>query len=215
MLVYSRAKGEHVYHREQCIYAGRIREEYRGVFRTIEEAENAGYHGCLYCSTLGKLFRKDYRKVQDFCRRMQMTCAFQDGRIAIETPIDRWLLVYDPRKNKVRTFHENYFRKKGKGPVEGYHDQHWFFTSVFDTLLSIYDHTQAILVDKRKGPGFMKSKIHAAAGQAAHLPMGRKKRAKKRRKAREEKRKHQIGHVLDLIDYLEDAGHTDFKKIKI
>lgn len=202
MLVYSSAKGNHVYHREQCIYARRIKEEHRGHFETAEEAEEAGYHGCIYCSTLGKLYRKEYKKVQDFCREVHFTCTFQDGMIAIETPIDRWLLVYIPLTNKVRTYHENHSPKKVESPIPGYHNQHWYFTSVYDTVLSIYDHTHAYLVGKVQGPGFVKSKIYAAKGPAIPIPISRRKKGKMKREAKKEKRKHQIGHVLDLIEYL-------------
>ena len=203
MFVYSTAKGQKTYHTEQCAYAGRIKDEHRGYFQTALEAEAKGYHACIRCSKTGKAFTQQIGKIRHFCRMTGFPCRFRKGKIFVETPVDRWLLFYSEEKKRFITYHQSNTRHSEEGSLKEYHNQKWAFHSVYDTLLSIYDHTNAYLEKKANVPGVVKAKIYYAR-KPIPSPVSRRKRDKRARKMKEKRKRYEIGRVLDLIDNLGD-----------
>lgn len=121
----------------------------------------------------------------------------------METPVDRWLLFYSEQKKRFVTYHQSHPRHFEESSIKGYHNQKWTFHSVYDTLLSIYDHTNAYLDKKANVPGYVKAKIYSTR-KPIPSPVSRRKRDKRARKKKEERKRHEIGRVLDLIENLED-----------
>lgn len=204
MFVYSTAKGQKTYHTEQCGYAERIKVENRGYFQTAIKAESKGYHACIRCSKTGKAFTRHIGKIRHFCRMTGFTCQFRNGKIFVETPVDRWLLFYSEQQKRFVTYHQSNTRYFDDRSIKGYHNQKWTFHSVYDTLLSIYDHTNAYLDKKANVPWFVKAKIYCARNPIPS-PVSRRKRDKRARKKKEERKRYEIGRVLDLIDSLGDT----------
>lgn len=203
MFVYSTVKGKKTYHKEQCAYAKRITNEHLGYFQTAVEAESKGYHACIRCSKMGKHFMRHIWKIRHFCKKTGFTCQFRQGNIFVETPVDRWLLFYSEEKKRFVTYHKNNTRDS---TIEGYHNQKWVFRSVYDTLLSIYDHTNAYLDKKTHVPWFVKAKIYDSRNPIPS-PVSRRKRDKRARKKKEARKRYEIGRVLDLIENLGDKRH--------
>lgn len=201
MFIYSTAKRQRIYHTENCTYARQIHEEHRKYVATAAEAEALGYHACIRCSRTGKAYRREIGKIRKFCRDTGFTCCFRRGCIFIKTPVDSWLLFYSEYKRKFLVFHQNLTHRGEGGPIKGYHRQKWAYSSVYDMLLSIYDHTYAYLEKRTGTPQGLKVKLYRS-GKCVPPSVSRKHRDKRKRKEKMEKQKHAVGHVLDLIDYL-------------
>lgn len=208
MLIYSKGKGRRIYHTEQCPYSRRIRKENIGMFQTAEEAAKKGYYGCAYCSKAGKAFRMVRAKVEKFCQETGYTCGFRKGRIFVKTPVDRWLIFCFGEKGKFQIYHENHGKHDEVSKIKGYHRQKWHFISIYDTLLSIYDHTSAYL-KKANIPGHVKGRIYAAGGKPGTM-MSRRTKGKKKRKEKSRQKRRDIKCVLDLIDQIAENGKDEF-----
>lgn len=197
MLVYSVGKGQRIYHTEQCPYANRIKPENRGMFQTASEAEEQGYYACSYCSKTGKAFRRSRAEIEKFCEETGYICDLRKGRIFVKTPVDSWLIFCSAENGKFQTYHENRW-KHGDGFRKTYHRQKWRFISIYDTLLSIFDHTSAYL-KKPDIPGQIKRKIYKVGGKPGTM-MSRRKKGKLKRKHKAWKKRYNVKCVLDLID---------------
>ena len=168
MFIYSKFSNSKTYHIEQCSYGKRIKKENAGYFYSEIEALDNNYHLCLFCSNLGKRYRKEQDAINAFCKKMKFICRWENGHIYIKTPIESWLIVYFPPLKKNVIYHKNHSLVKTSSAttdpyekIPGYHRQKWIFRSILDTLQSIYDHQQ-IYLDRPDLPSGVKYHINSA-----------------------------------------------------
>lgn len=177
-----------IVHYQQCRYVGKAFPPAWEEFSTLQEAKNAGYRLCSVCTPVRKELQENKDTIEAFCQKNGISLRIKDGNLHITTSREKWLAVPAP-KHHYTLWHKNTYRDRNK-----YHVQKTNPGSVIQILHYVTKHE-----DYRYRNPLPKEK------ETAPPPRKGTKRYRKemnRRKAKEKRRA--IGHVLDLIEELEE-----------
>ena len=195
-------KGSRIYHNASCGFSKHINKKNKIYFASRREAEACGYHSCMYCSSVGKAYLQQRKRLKEYCeKRPGYECHWERGRIAISTPVDHWLIFYNTKDNTIEVYHENLMPGSIFSDVPGYHRQNLEFHSVLKTMRYIYAHTRSYL-NRKKFPDVLKDKILAVKEKTPFSPLSKRNRRKRERKQKNRVNYQHAEYVLDLIHYV-------------
>lgn len=143
----SRNSKRRIFHNDTCRYAKRFQPENRINFYTMEEACNAGFVPCNYCSVIGRQYMSSRQEIDKFCEEHGYSHFMHSGELYVISSDDTaWRITYSGEKGAPRAlFHES----KRQAPINRsavpyterkYHDQDVQKTSIMGYLVYIHKH---------------------------------------------------------------------------
>ena len=135
-----------VVHLQNCTILRRIPKENRRSFSSIEEARAHGYHLCSCCAPIAQKYRKERKKIKEFCRMNDLTCKLQDGALHVISRHDCWRIIVNGHNKNIFLYHKNTDRRERNNPyhnfVPGYHSQPSHSSTILGYLEYIVAHDQ-------------------------------------------------------------------------
>lgn len=194
MYYYSKTSKRHIIHTEGCCHHHAIRPDHMGIFHTLAEAWQAGYHLCKTCSPLAQMFQKEEKQLLECCRKNGLAVRLERDFLAVATPRSRWRILADENRNRTILYHGNDGTREqsSPGPVPGYHHQHVNYATLQEYLDYIVDHDGY----RMRNPLYPQPTPQAAPAKGTKRY--RKAQAKEKRRAKKEA----TGRVLSLMDAL-------------
>ena len=207
MFVASKKSSSKILHNQQCFYGKRIRPEDQQLFYTVEEGEKAGYCSCKYCSVIGWHYRKEARKIKQFCEENKIFLQHESREIHVQMPLSHWKIVWNGKKGRIFLYHKNVFRRfmEEKEEVPGYHRQPVTKNSIYGYLKYIVMHDQWI---------FHHGYEEKPRPEEKHYPKRGKKYRKHARMMKKKERRSSIRRVYNLLEQLENYRKMKGEKIK-
>ena len=200
MYFYSKESSEKVVHKDGCGYIKNIKDENLRTFKTVKEANKAGYRLCEHCDLAWRQYKKERKDVDMFCRKNAFFCRALFDLMIVVTPHSQWKILFG--ENGMRLYHSNTQKRKTDecSEIKGYHKQNVKCDSVIEYLDYILKHDRY----RMKNPCNKKRHEPAKGTKAYRKEMKNKKQREKR---------YAIKRVLDIIDSLNgDVASSDKRR---
>lgn len=194
MYYFCRKSRSKVVHSQACAHIRKLCREEIGIFTTLEAVKAAGYRLCRHCNPLAKLYRREHKALQHYCRSHTAVIAFRDSFISVSTPISNWQIIVSGNGRELLLYHKNNVGTKAAGPVPGYHLQMISRDSIMGYLeyISEHDiyrnmHPNRFAFSKKNSPPPLK---------------GTKRYRKEQKKAAKRAKWQSVNYVNSLLDSL-------------
>lgn len=204
----SRNSKKRIFHNPTCRYVKRFDEENALVFNSRDEAMNAGYTPCIYCSIIGRQYTKNRAEITAFCEKHNYNHFMRGGELYVISAGDTaWRICCDRKNNLKYLLHESkcgihYDRRSRPYEEREYHRQKTPSTSIMGYLMYIQKHDMVDTSRKQKQIVLQEiQKEQAKAKRALGYQIARKSRKyrdHKPRKTSGQQRRNSNQHLRKL-----------------
>ena len=143
-LIYSAKSHRKIVHLPNCKILEHISKENLRSFKNFEEAKAHGYRLCNCCSSIVQKYRKEKRKVKDYCRDHGFIFKLQDEAIHVISKHDCWQMITSGNRNNLFLYHKNTairrYKEKNPSIIPGYHSQAFRSETIMGYLEYISSH---------------------------------------------------------------------------
>lgn len=213
MFVYSRASYPKIVHKEECPYAARIKPEHATKRRRLSSMakvrDKVRIRLCRYCSKLARAYRYELPEIVKFCREHGLKFQMTEGKLLVESRMERWQIVHSWQADVLVLYHENYsrYRTDKQNTFEkilGYHVQK-VILSIQEALEIVYEH-QFSYLHRKNVPLPVRQLARAELTHRQHnkrsANYSREHRGRDRRLRKQVQNMRKANDVLRLIDSL-------------
>lgn len=197
---FNQKSSKKIVHSQDCFRIANSENSNIGLFKTLDDAYEAGYRLCRNCSPIAKKYKREENEIMEFCRINGMIPYFHDKFVGITSVSGKWKITVNKDGKQICLFHKNEYKSKhdNKSPIPGFHLQKACCDSIMGYLSYISKHDSY----RRKNPLYIFPK---------EKPLPRKGTRRYREEQKKVKiiaNKRAIRNVLDLIESLPSSTNS-------